>query len=67
MKIIGEKLKELRKEKDLTQTKLAEMFYLDKSTVAKYETGEIRPSYEILIKFADYFGVTVDYFLGRED
>ena len=35
MKIIGEKLKELRKEKDLTQTKLAEMFYLDKSTVAK--------------------------------
>jgi len=64
---IGEKIKELRQEKNLTQEKLAELLEIDKSTIAKYETNAREPKVYILCKIADFFAVTFDYLAGREN
>ncbi|SNY19209.1 DNA-binding transcriptional regulator, XRE-family HTH domain [Orenia metallireducens] len=63
---LSEKLKKLRKEKEITQAELAEVLDVSTSMVGMYETNSRNPSYEILIKIADYFDVSVDYLLGRE-
>lgn len=63
---IGEKIKELREEKNLTQARLSELLKIDKSTIAKYETNEREPKVYILCKIAEYFGVTLDFLVGRE-
>lgn len=62
---LSEKIKALRKKKKLTQEELASVIGVERSTVGKYETG-VRPSTEMLSVLADYFGVTVDYLIGRE-
>lgn len=36
------------------------------STISQYETGKRQPDYETLLKLSEYFGVSVDYLLGRE-
>jgi len=59
---IGEKIKDLRTDKNLTQAKLAELLKIDKSTIAKYETGEREPKFFVLCKIADYFKVNLDFF-----
>ena len=61
------RLKELRKQKKLTQLKLAMDLNLSQNTISRYETGEREASYNELIKIADYFNVSVDYLLGRTD
>lgn len=58
-------LKELRKEKDISQTELAKSLKLARSTIAQYETGDRTPDYDTLKKIADYFNVSTDYLLGR--
>lgn len=65
MFIFGERFKQLRKEKDLTQEKLAKMFHLNKSSISRYEKGQQIPETETLKNFAEYFGVSIDYLLGR--
>lgn len=64
---LGQRLRSLRKEKDLTQIELANELKIDKSTIAKYETDKIEPSLSMLVLFLDYFNVSADYLLGRED
>jgi len=59
---IGEKIKELRTDKNLSQAKLAEILEIDKSTIAKYETGEREPKFFILCKIADFFKMPLDFF-----
>lgn len=61
------RLKELRKEKRLTQLKVAMDLNLSQNTISRYETGEREASYNELIKIADYFNVSIDYLLGRTD
>lgn len=61
------RLKELRKAKKLTQTDLAIILHLSHGAVAMWETNKRQPDNETLSKLADFFGVTVDYLLGRED
>lgn len=61
----GNRLYTLRKDKRLTQQALSERLGVTKAMVSAYETGIRYPSYEILIKIADIFGVTTDYLLGR--
>jgi repressor LexA len=63
----GERFKELRLDKKITQDKLAQKFYIQKSSISKYENNVHIPEIESLQKFSDYFGVTVDYLLGRTD
>ncbi|MPM28318.1 hypothetical protein SDC9_74839 [bioreactor metagenome] len=67
METFGERFKQLRKEKGLTQDKLGEIFFLNKSSISKYENNNNVPEIEALQAFADYFGVSVDYLLGRTD
>lgn len=60
-------LRELRKAKNLTIAKTAENLNMPFETYRSYEAGKNQADYDTLIKLADYFGVTVDYLLGRED
>lgn len=65
---INEILKELRQRKHLTQQELATILDINLSSYQKYErpNNTIKPSIDALIKIADFYGVTVDYLLGRE-
>lgn len=57
-------LKELRKEKGLTQSKLAEKLGLSRSTIAMYETEGSEPDLATLLSIAKFFNVSVDYLVG---
>ncbi len=61
------KLKELRKEKGISQLKLAMDLSMNQNSISRYETEERQADYETLIKIADYFNVSVDYLLGRTE
>jgi repressor LexA len=65
--ILGERIRQLRQNKGLTQQKLAEMLNTTNATISNYETGASTPDYETLQKIADIFNVTTDYLLGRTD
>lgn len=62
-----ENLKYLRKSKDLTQKEIAEDLGITQPTYQQWESGKRSPTAETLEKLADYFDVTTDYLLGRED
>ena len=61
------RLKELRKKKNISQLKLAMDLNMNQNTISRYENLEREADYETLIKFADYFDVSLDYLLGRTD
>ena len=61
---IGDRIKILRKENNLTQTELGNILGLEKSTISMYENDRSTPNDEIKIAIAKYFGVTVDYLVG---
>ena len=61
----GSRLKALRLSKNLTQEKFANIFYLNKSSISKYEKDKNLPENQLLIKIADFFDVSVDYLLCR--
>lgn len=61
------RLRLLRKNENLTMKELGAIVGVSESTISLYETGKREPDYDMLNKFADYFGVTVDYILGRDD
>ena len=65
--LFGAMIKKLREQKDLKQEDIAKMMNVDRSTVGKWENGSSKPDYEKMLKLADYFKVTVDYLLGREE
>lgn len=64
---IAERLKALRKEKNLRQSDVAKFLDIGVRTYQYYEGDDHRPDYEMLIALADYFGVSTDYLLGRSD
>lgn len=61
----GRRLKGLREEKGLSQKELTDRLLLNRSTYARYETSSTQPDYSTLFKLADFYGVSVDYILGR--
>lgn len=61
------RLKELREKRRLSQITLAMELNLNQNSISRYETGEREADYATLIAIADYFGVSVDYLLGRTD
>lgn len=63
----GQRLKEARYDKKITQIALAEKLNVDKSTIAKYENGAIQPSALMIVIFVNFFNVTSDYLLGLQD
>lgn len=56
-------LKTLRKKKQITQKDLANALHISQTSVSKYERGESEPDLEMVIKMADFFGVTIDEFV----
>lgn len=61
------RLRELRKEKGLTQAELAQVINTNQSQYGKYENGKTNLSLDKAKIFADYFGVSVPYLLGLDD
>ena len=64
---IGERLKELRKEKNIKQGKLCEILNISQGTYSGYETNAHKPDIDTLIKIANYYKVSLDYLTGRYD
>ena len=63
----AERIKELRKEKGITQIDLAEAVGLSKGTVAMWEVDKREANFDTLNKLSDYFQVSIDYLLGRSN
>lgn len=63
----GQKLKELRNEKNLTQLQLAEIFNVSKTTICQWETCKQEPDFDKLTAISKFFEVSTDYLLGLED
>lgn len=63
---IGGFIKELRKERGLTQEQLAEQFNVTRRTVSRWETGSNLPDLDILIEMADYYEVELRELLDGE-
>ncbi|MBE7089995.1 MAG: helix-turn-helix transcriptional regulator [Clostridiales bacterium] len=61
------RLKKLREERKISQLKLAMDLDLNQNSVSRYENGQRQADYALLIKFADYFNVSIDYLLERTD
>lgn len=59
-------LKELRIKNKLSQEKLANELNIRKSTISNWEMNKSKPSFDMLKKISEYFGVSIDYLLGQE-
>ena len=66
--MFGERLRQLRKSRGITQEQLAALIGVERSSIGKYEgKGKVIPSDDVKFKIAQLFGVSVDYLLGRTD
>ena len=63
---LGENIAIFRKEKGLSQEKVAEYMAVSRQAVTKWESNISRPSSDNLIKLAELFGVSVDVLLGNK-
>ena len=60
------RLKELRKKKNMSQKEFGALWGASQNTVSNWENGNRELSMDLLISFAQYFGVSIDYLLGRD-
>lgn len=63
----GQRIRELRIEKGLTQTQLAEKLGLTQKSVSKYELEQLDLSTELVVRISRFFDVSADYLLGMSD
>ena len=61
------RIRDLREDRDLTQTQVAQFLGMSQTGYSKYETGENDIPTAVLIKLADLYKTTTDYLLGRSD
>ena len=66
MKIFSEHLRFIRKSKNLTQKQVAEGISIAECVYQRYELNKAKPSFDILIRLADFFDISVDYLMGRD-
>ena len=59
------RLRELREQRGYTQLKVALDLNLNQNSISRYESGSREAGYDMLIRFADYYGVSIDYILCR--
>lgn len=64
---IGDKLKELRLERELTQYKAANAVDISRSVLSQYENNLVDPTSNVIIKFAKFYNVSTDYLLGLDE
>ena len=67
MKELGERLRILRESVKLSQVKMADLLGVKQSSINRYEQGQSAPSLATLVKYADYFDVSMDYLFARTD
>ncbi len=67
IEIIGQRLKDLRKEKNLTQEKLANILNTNKSVISRYEKGTNLINFSFLYEICKKYSISADYLLGRID
>lgn len=65
--MLSKRIKQLRLSFNLNQVEFANKLSITKQTVSNWENNNIMPSIDMLIKIADFFGVTTDYLLGRDE
>lgn len=65
--MLGIRLKQLRKEKQITQANLAEDLNITQQAVAKWEAGKAAPDKNMLLRLAEYFKVSIDFLFGRNE
>ena len=65
--MVFKNLRAIREDSDLRQSDIAKMLNVSQNTYSQYETGVIALTAEVLIKLADYYGVSVDYLLDITD
>lgn len=63
----SQRLRELRRQRGLTQEELAKELDLAKSSISMYENGKRKPSFEVLEMFADFFNVNLDTLYGASE
>jgi transcriptional regulator with XRE-family HTH domain len=61
------RLRDLREDRDMTQAQVAKIFYLQVTQYRRYENGESDLPLEWAKKFAEYYGVSIDYIAGITD
>ncbi|MDD6094798.1 MAG: helix-turn-helix transcriptional regulator [Clostridia bacterium] len=61
------RIRDLREDRDLTQTQLAKILGMSQTGYSKYETGENDIPTSILIKLSRFYNVSIDYILGESD
>ena len=67
MKAIQEILRDMREDKDLNQSDIAELIGTTQQQYSRYETGESELPLRVLYILTDYYGVSADYLMGRID
>ena len=65
--MVFENIKALREDRDIKQYTLANLLNIAQNTYSQYETGKIEWTATMLIKLANFYGVSVDYLLGLVD
>ncbi|MBM7030562.1 helix-turn-helix domain-containing protein [Bacillus velezensis] len=65
--MLGKRITSLRKKANLTQEQMATKLNITRSALSQYELGTRNPDYDLLIKIADFFDVSIDYLLRGED
>ena len=64
--LLGKRVRDLRKEKGLTQQELGDLINVTKVSICCYENGTRMPTIDTLLELGKVFGVSIDYFLGRD-
>lgn len=61
------RIRDLREDADLNQTKIAQFLGMSQTGYSKYETGENDIPTEVLIKLSNFYNTSIDYLLGQTD
>ena len=67
MKIVAERLRQLRESMKLSQVKMGEIVGVKQASLNRYELDIASPSLETLTRYAEFFDVSLDYIFGRTD
>ena len=64
---IGKRIKDIRQQQKLTQKQFAELIGVTERGIQRYENGERKPTFDVLISILDNVNISADYLLGRTD
>jgi len=65
MEVLAKKLMELRKSRKLSRQAVADAVGISAKSYERYENGEREPTAPVMVALADYYGVTLDFLVGR--